>query len=116
MKSRAGDELLAALGGRSVAFGARGAADRRLSARAARHRGCRVVRGGYLRAAVRPLACRRRCRALACWWARVSDVEAQTSGALSLPRGLPFEGLVYARSGVALAPILVLSLASRGPS
>jgi hypothetical protein len=44
-------------------------------------------------------------RALGCRWARVDDVsKSRRLGLVGLPRDLPFEGLIYARPGVTLAP------------
>jgi hypothetical protein len=50
---------------------------------------------------------RQRDGAVACWWARVTDVAKRRRQELRVCRAaLPFEGLIHARSGVALAPTL----------
>jgi hypothetical protein len=43
--------------------------------------------------------------ALGCWWARVTDEAKRRRQELVVCRAaLPFEGLIYARSSVTLAP------------
>jgi hypothetical protein len=45
------------------------------------------------------------CAALGCLRARADDVsKSRRLGLAGLPRDLPFEGLIYARSAVTLAP------------
>jgi hypothetical protein len=55
---------------------------------------------------------RRRLTALGCVWARVDDVsKSRRLGLVNLPRDLPFEGQIYARPGVTLAPALFVAAA-----
>jgi hypothetical protein len=50
--------------------------------------------------------------ALGCLWARVDDVsKSRRLGLAGLPRDLPFEGLIYARPGVTLAPVFFAAAA-----
>jgi hypothetical protein len=45
-------------------------------------------------------------------WARVDDVsKSRRLGLVNLPRDLPFEGLIYARPNVTLAPVFFAAAA-----
>jgi hypothetical protein len=93
----------------SVAVGCRRAADRFLRRRSGRAAG-RVarlwpVRGRWARRR-RLRACgRSACSVVGCGWARVDDVSKRRRQGLVVCRvTCPFEGLIYARPGVTLAP------------
>src|SRR3984885_10831001 len=66
------------------------------------------VSGGICAARSARRSCRRCCQALGCRWARVTDEAKRRRQELVVCRAaLPFEGLIYARSSVALAPTLL---------